>query len=442
MDVEYIRKLPSRSIGNGSLSISGSANPFEVGMNNKNNDLLTGLMNMAEAMLISGSEVTRVEDTITRMGLAGGAAHMNVFVITSCIIVTMGMPDGEELTQTRRVMTAGGTDFTKIERYNELSRNYCSGQVRPQHLEAEVKKIADARPNRWYAYLGSLLAAGGFAVFFGGTLMDGAVAAVFALLICCFQERLLPVSMNQLSFNLVCSIIIGAGTAICADVFPFLHLDKILIGYIMLLIPGIAMTNAVRNILVGNTISGVMRLIEALLWSAALALGFMAAMFMTGDAYYPDSGVTLTSAMELITAGVGAMGFSLMFNVRKSLLPIAVFGGVLDWAVYLGADSILGGVFLPSVAAAAFASLYSEIMARTKKAPATVFYIPALVPMIPGGSLFYTMSYAVSGQWAEVRQSGSATLTCALGIAVGMSLVLSIDFTMRKIMGLKSNKIG
>ncbi|MBR6501046.1 MAG: threonine/serine exporter family protein, partial [Firmicutes bacterium] len=75
-------------------------------MRNKNNDLLTGLLNMAEAMLICGSEVSRVEDTIVRMGLAYGAKHMNVFVITSCVIVTMGMPEGEELTQTRRITRA------------------------------------------------------------------------------------------------------------------------------------------------------------------------------------------------------------------------------------------------------------------------------------------------------------------------------------------------
>jgi len=412
-------------------------------MSNKNNDLLTGLLNMAEAMLVSGSEITRVEDTIARMGLACGAEHMNVFVITSCVIVTMGMPDGEELTQTRRITTAGGTDFTKIERFNELSRRCCAGQVPPETLEDEVRTIFNTRPSAWSAYLGSLLAAGGFAVFFGGTLLDGAVAALFALLICWFQERLLPISMNQLSFNLVCSVIVGGITGLCADVFTPLHLDKILIGYIMLLIPGIAMTNAVRNILVGNTISGLMRLIEALLWSAALALGFMAAMFFTGGAYSPGDGVALSSAAELITAGIGAMGFSLMFNVRRDLLPFAVLGGILDWAVYLAADDFFAnGVFLPSVAAAAFASVYSEAMARVKKAPATLFYIPALVPLIPGGSLFYTMSYAVAGQWDIMRDSGSSTLYCALGIAVGMSLVLSADFTLRKLMGLRANKIG
>ena len=101
-----------------------------------------------------------------------------------------------------------------------------------------------------------------------------------------------------------------------------------------------------------------------------------------------------------------------------------------------------GGVFLPSVVAAAFASIYSEAMARVEKAPATVFYIPALIPLVPGGSLFYTMSYAVVSEWEKVHSYASSTLYCAMGIAVGMSLVLSVDFTVRKLTGLKENKVG
>ena len=67
---------------------------------------------------------------------------------------------------------------------------------------------------------------------------------------------------------------------VVTGLIPALHMDKILIGGIMLLIPGLAMTNAVRNMLVGNTISGAVRLAETLIWAAALAGGFMVAMLI------------------------------------------------------------------------------------------------------------------------------------------------------------------
>ena len=145
--------------------------------------------------------------------------------------------------------------------------------------------------------------------------------------------------------------------------------------------------------------------------------------------------VSITEGIiHLVTAGFGALGFSLIFNVRRELLPAAAFGGLLDWGVYMMAEWFFGnGVFLPSVVAAAFASIYAEAMARVEKAPATVFYIPALIPLIPGGSLYYTMSYAVLGQWDQVQSYGATTAYCALGIAVGMSLVLSVEFTFRKL---------
>lgn len=145
--------------------------------------------------------------------------------------------------------------------------------------------------------------------------------------------------------------------------------------------------------------------------------------------------VSITEGIiHLVTAGLGALGFSLIFNVRRELLPAAAFGGLLDWGVYMMAEWFFGnGVFLPSVVAAAFASIYAEAMARVEKSPATVFYIPALIPLIPGGSLYYTMSYAVLGQWDQVQSYGASTAYCALGIAVGMSLVLSVEFTFRKL---------
>jgi len=402
-------------------------------MNNKNNDLLSGLLNMAEAMLITGAEVSRVEDTIIRMGKAYGAKHMNVFVITSCIIVTMEMADGEEMTQTRRINNSLGTDFIKLERFNELSRRCCAGEVPAEQLEAHVREIEQSHPGRMITYLGSILASGGFAVFFGGSLADGAVAAVFAILICWLQERLLPISMNQLSFNLICSTIIGCLTGSFTGFLPMLHLDKILIGYIMLLIPGITLTNAVRNVLVGNTISGIMRLVEALLWATALALGFMIAMYFTGVSYDLVNAVTPTVPTQLITAGLGSLGFALMFNVRRNLLPSAVLGGIIDWGIYLAASEFFdGNVFVSSVAAAAFATIYAEVMARVMKAPSTIFYIPTVVPLIPGGSLFYTMSYAVLGEWPMVQSYGASTLYCALGIAAGMSFVLSVAYTARR----------
>ena len=117
-------------------------------------------------------------------------------------------------------------------------------------------------------------------MFFGGTWQDAFVAAVVSILICFLQEKGTKLFSNSIMFDLVCAFLSGTVICIIVKILPFLNMDKIMIGDIMLLIPGIAITNAIRDMLMGDTISGLMRLIEGILWAGALAAGFMAAIWM------------------------------------------------------------------------------------------------------------------------------------------------------------------
>ena len=235
-------------------------------------EILHQILNMGEMLLNAGAEIKRVEQTINRLGKAYGAERMDVFAITSSIVVTMSFPDGTEITQTRRIEQPAGTDLSRLERLNALSRRCCENGMSIQELAEEMDRIWKEDTGSWYVYLGSVIGAAAFSVFFGGTVQDGIAAGVFALFICFCQNVLSPFCPNRVIFNLLCSLAAGIG----------LHADKIIIGDIMLLIPGIAMTNAVKDMLVGDTIAGTMRLLESLLWAGALAGGFMASMWLMG----------------------------------------------------------------------------------------------------------------------------------------------------------------
>jgi len=249
---------------------------------NRGTNLLHEILNLGEAMIGSGAEINRVEDTLTRLGTAYGAQRMDVFVITSSIVVTMIFPDGQEMTQTRRILKPGGTNFTRLEALNALSRECCMKPMPVNELSEKIRALESAEKRKSFIYIGSMLAAGSFAVFFGGGLWDGIVAALFGLFICFLQYELTPFCPNKVVFNLLCSMLVGGGICLCAKVFPGLMADKIMIGDIMLLIPGLAMTNSIRDVLVGDTISGIMRLIESLLWAGSLACGFMIAIWLIG----------------------------------------------------------------------------------------------------------------------------------------------------------------
>ncbi len=127
--------------------------------------------------------------------------------------------------------------------------------------------------------------------------------------------------------------------------------------------------------------------------------------------------------IQLLAAFFGGLGVALLFGMRvRHLLPAAL-AGVLSWSIYLAMDALVGVEFLACLVAAGVAVVYAELMARWRKTPATLFVIPGIVPLVPGSSLYNTMSFAVRGEMASASAYGTKTLLCALAIAAGISIV-------------------
>ena len=244
--------------------------------------MLHTLLELGESMLADGADVRRVEQTLTRMGMAYGAVRMDVFVITASISLSMCFSDGSAATQTRRIEKSIVTDFNKLEAINAISRAYCEKPFSVQELADRLHLAKSCRRPRWRLLTGSMLAAGALSAFLGGTLWDALAAALFALVICALQIVLSPVCENKVLFNFLASFLVGCMICLSCRLIPALHSDKVIIGDIMLLIPGLAFTNAFKDIFTGDTISGVMRLIETILWASALALGFALAGSLLG----------------------------------------------------------------------------------------------------------------------------------------------------------------
>lgn len=135
---------------------------------------------------------------------------------------------------------------------------------------------------------------------------------------------------------------------------------------------------------------------------------------------------------QLIMSFFGSVGFALRFHLRKTLVLPASIGGLMGWAVYLLFNQVfLQGIFISCLIASICVAFYAEILARKLKAPATLFLIPGAVPLIPGSSLYYSMSYAVSGEWDVAKDYSIRMIEFALGIAIGISLVLAF-FVMKE----------
>ena len=129
---------------------------------------------------------------------------------------------------------------------------------------------------------------------------------------------------------------------------------------------------------------------------------------------------------QLLTAGLGALGFSLVFNVRGRQLIFTTLGGFLAWGVYLALEPTGMGVVGRYLIASVLITVYAEICARKRKAPATVFLVSAVIPLVPGSSLYATMVYAVHQNGTGFVRQGLATLLRAGAIAAGIILVSTV----------------
>lgn len=134
----------------------------------------------------------------------------------------------------------------------------------------------------------------------------------------------------------------------------------------------------------------------------------------------------MTACIQLLTAFLGSLGFALLFNVRGNKLLPASLGGLLSWGVYLLAGLFTASDPLRYLIASITFTLYAEILARVLKTPATLFLVSAAIPLIPGGSLYRTMEYAMQGDSASFGVWGLATLLLAASIAAGILLTMAV----------------
>lgn len=132
--------------------------------------------------------------------------------------------------------------------------------------------------------------------------------------------------------------------------------------------------------------------------------------------------------IQILTASLGTLGFALFFNIKKEKLAYVAISGGITWCIYLICRHYGYNEFISNLISAAFTTVYAEIFARILKAPATVFLITGIVPLVPGGSLYYTMSSATLGNMEGLAHYGYLTLQISLGIAAGILIISTIVY--------------
>lgn len=136
--------------------------------------------------------------------------------------------------------------------------------------------------------------------------------------------------------------------------------------------------------------------------------------------------MTTTDLIQILMGFSGTLGFNILFNIRGRKLLFASLGGLISWAVFLAAEPLLPGEAVRYFLSAAVITIYSEVLARLEKTPTTTFLVSSIIPLIPGGALYYTMNYALNKQWSQFAHQAFYTLQLALSLAVGIIAVTTL----------------
>ena len=243
--------------------------------------LLCLALDVGEGMLKNGGEVSRVENTVERICRAYGAVHVEVFSIISVIHAAIRMPDGSYSSQMRRIHHTG-TDLYKVELFNDISRKICNETPDLDAFDAYIKeaKHKNVYP-KWITLPASAIAASAFAVFFGGELIEWLAAALIGAIIALIN-LLAAERINELAKAVIASFTAGILSSITALMIPGTQSSVIMIGTIMLLVPGVAFGTALRDLLCGDLLAGGLKVIQSILAALMIAFGYLVSMAVMG----------------------------------------------------------------------------------------------------------------------------------------------------------------
>ena len=398
-------------------------------------------------MISSGAETHRVEDTMQRILSTTNFEHAEAMVFPTGFVVTLSDPSSVNLSITERVPGVSN-NLGRVADVNQVSREFCSGKIT---LDEAIAKLNEIKNKRRYSnlmiLLGYILASCGFCVIFGGNFGD-AICTLFCGLAVGFVNIYLGPKIGK---EFVTCIVASAVVTVTAVIVAFLsrqlfdislQAQCMIIGGIMPLVPGLAMTNAARDILHGDHLSGGARAIEAFCVAAMVAVGVGAGMAIANVCGFADT-LILSFNLSVDTFGrflaatacsaIAVVGFALLFEIHPRLMPYCALCGAISWAVYLVADYFGASGVVATFYATLAVDLFSHINARALKTPVIIFLITGLLPLVPGISIYKSVYFIMYGE-GDSGETLLGAILCVGAIALAiflMDTVLDMDKRLR-----------
>lgn len=238
-----------------------------------NKAVLSLAVSMGEELLKNGGEIFRVQETVGRVMEAYGVWDYNVFVVTNGIFATVH-ENGKDAGSMVRYIPLGEINLEKIAKINQLSREICQGRCNLGEANQRLEQCRRAPKVRdIFLIMACGIESAGFCFLLGGQLADSLFSFLLGMLLQTFLAAGAKRNVSKFLLNILGSALVTAGSLILYATGLDIRSDHIIIGGIIVLMPGVALVTAIRDLFNGDYLSGGIRLMDALLTGICIAVG-------------------------------------------------------------------------------------------------------------------------------------------------------------------------
>lgn len=407
---------------------------------------VANLKNEIDAVLLagrilmeSGAEVFRIETTMNHIADSLAIEQFEVYVVNQGIIASGTNQLGY---QESKVMNVNETtiDLGKLEAVNALSRSLSKkNKVTPSYVFHKLKEINERTFYPvWVILAAYFFGAGGFSLALGSSPIDSFTAAMAGILAGWFIQ----IATTRIHTPFLTTILASAIVSLSVNLFYFIGLGEtrsiIILGALMIMVPGGFFVNAIREISHNNFAIGFTLLMSALMTCISISAGVAG---MTEILPFADqmTGTFATESVNVIgffirtfSAGIGTIAFSITYNVPKRyLLDIGIIGAI-SWLLYMilkeNFRMDITAVFIPGL----FATLVSKILAARRKTPMTIFLSTSMFPLIPGLSFYRGIYFLLTGSNDLAMTHLRTSFITAFAITIAISIIQQFPLALFK----------
>ena len=387
-------------------------------------NILDFCVELSSRMVVSGANLERVQIALMRITHAYEMKDVCIQLLSNYISLSARTKNGAYIIRQAHIPPADN-NLQRLKQLNRLSYRVTAEKpdLKTLFLLLEEASRSAVYP-KWVVMIAQLVSMACVCMMFGGGPGE-VVCTVFVIAI-------LQQVMNLLSQPGLDQVVVNAITMFTATLFAYLFstdfgidLPTVVITAIIMLIPGIPLVNAVRNLLCGNEMNGILQILKVIVETMALSSGIVLALFfcrwdgtlseaVVNAPEYPGLLIPLSFVVSLCTA--------ITFQMSPKDLWLAGLGGAISRVALILLTTWVQNPLVYTLIAALIVALYAEYLASKRKDPSTYFIYPSILPMIPGGVFYYSVMGIYATDYSMFNTNARICVLTLIGMSIGFVL--------------------